>query len=116
MLDTLCTYPLPADLFAQAIHPTSPLIAVGLSGGQVQTFRLPSRDASSDNSSNPPSSNGCGTIDTTWKTRRHKGSCRSLAWTLDGEALFSAGSDGIVKLANAETGVVTGKMAVLEPQ
>ena len=114
MLDTLCSYPLPADLFAQAIHPTSPLIAVGLSGGQVQTFRLPPRDSSDDRSS--PTSNGCGTIDTIWKTRRHKGSCRSLTWSLDGDALFSTGSDGMVKMANAETGVVTGKMAVLKPQ
>lgn len=104
MFDTVCSYPLGSDLFTQAIHPTEPLVSVGLSSGHVETFHLP-----------PPSENGkagYGHIDTVWRTRRHKGSCRSVAFGIDGEALYSAGSDGWVKAAKTETGRVGWKFAV----
>ncbi|MCJ1377376.1 WD repeat-containing protein jip5 [Xylographa soralifera] len=109
MFDTICTLPLPSDLFAQAIHPTSPLLAVGLASGHVQTYRLPPTTSSPTHS---PPKNGCGTIETSWRTKRHKGSCRSLAFSSDGDALFSAGTDGIVKAARTETGRVEAKIAV----
>ena len=55
-------------------------------------------------------------VETVWRTKRHKGSCRCLAYSLDGLQLYSAGTDGIVKAANAETGQVTGKVAIpLDP-
>ncbi len=83
MFDTICTLPLASDLFAQAIHPTDPIISVGLSSGHVQTFRLP---AIGDDGEDPDGAkDGVGKIVTQWQTRRHKGSCRSLAFSHDGE-------------------------------
>jgi len=108
MFDTICTLPLASDLFAQAIHPKTSIIAVGLASGHVQTYVLPNLDSSPDTAPQ----NGCGTIDTAWRTKRHKGSCRSLAFSSDGEALYSTGTDGIVKAARTETGVVEAKIAV----
>ncbi len=59
---------------------------------------------------------GVGHIDTVWKTRRHKGSCRTLGFSVDGAQLYSAGTDGIVKVADATTGQVAAKIAVpLDP-
>ena len=107
MLDTLCTYPLSSDLFAQAIQPASSLIALGLASGHVQINRLPP-----PSTSKTPSRQGYGTIETSWRTRRHKGSCRALAFSVDGGELFSAGTDGIVKVADTETGRVGAKVAV----
>jgi len=85
MFENLCSLPLSSDLFTQALHPTEPILAVGLSGGHVQTFRLPPIDGeSSDDEDGNTSIN---TIDTQWRTRRHKGSCRTLAYSLDGEGM-----------------------------
>lgn len=117
MFDTICNLPLSSDLFAQAIHPTQPLVAVGLSAGHVQTFRLPPVAHSDDDSSSvedaaTASENGFGQIETAWRTRRHKGSCRSLAYSLDGQCLYSAGTDGLVKAADTETGQVLSKINV----
>ena len=114
MFDTVCTLPLSADLFTQSIHPKEPIVSVGLSSGHVQTFRLPSEEGDSDDvgASNASSRNGKGHIDTMWRTRRHKGSCRCLGFGIDGEMLYSAGTDGLVKAANAETGIVQNKIAI----
>ena len=126
MFDTVCTLPLSADLFAQALHPSEPVLSVGLSTGHVQTYRLPSddhdSDADADNDdeedndrasvSTSSSRNGKGHIDTAWRTRRHKGSCRTLTFGVDGEELYSAGTDGFVKAAKSESGVVVNKIAV----
>lgn len=118
MFDTVCSFPLKADLFAQAIHPKEPIVSVGLSSGHVQTFRLPSSSSNSTDSDNEAESsrsssvNGTGHIDTIWSTRRHKGSCRCLSFGIGGETLYSAGTDGIVKAAKVETGVVENKIAI----
>ncbi|KAK5129979.1 hypothetical protein LTR08_002572 [Meristemomyces frigidus] len=125
MFDTICTLPLSADLFAQAIHPTAPLVAVGLSSGHVATLKLPPvEDDETQALVNElgkqgkggilgrRGSNGTGVVDTAWKTKRHKGSCRCLAYSLDGLQLYSAGTDGVVKAADAETGQVTGKVGI----
>ncbi|KAK2822989.1 WD repeat-containing protein jip5 [Arthroderma sp. PD_2] len=111
MFDTVCSYPLPADIFTQAIHPTEPIVSVGLSSGHVETFKLPAEHGSELGEKK----NGLGHIDTIWKTRRHKGSCRSLAFGIDGEMLYSAGTDGWVKAAKSETGRVVTKFAVPRP-
>ncbi|KAL4769459.1 WD repeat-containing protein jip5 [Aspergillus nidulans var. acristatus] len=115
MFDTVCTLPLSADLFAQAIHPSEPIISVGLSTGHVQTFRLPAEEeenSDDEQASVSSSRNGKGHIDTMWRTRRHKGSCRTLTFGIDGEMLYSAGTDGLVKAARAETGVVENKILI----
>ena len=114
MFNSICTFPLPFDLLAQAVHPTSPLLALGFASGHIQLERLPAPPSNPSLSSKAtsPSTNGRGTVETAWRTRRHKGSCRSLAFTSDGSRLFSAGTDGIVKVATSETGEVVGKIAV----
>ncbi|CAO2657229.1 Nn.00g033550.m01.CDS01 [Neocucurbitaria sp. VM-36] len=117
MFENVCAIPLDHDLFAQAIHPEEPIVAVGLASGHVQTYRLPpgAGDAS-DQDATAASENGFGHIETAWKTRRHKGSCRTLGFSLDGAQLYSAGTDGIVKVADSATGQVTAKIALpLDP-
>lgn len=117
MFDSICALPLSGDLFTQTVHPTEPLLAIGLSSGHVATLKLPPVD---DNS-NPPAqpgrrgSNGTDVIDTAWRTRRHKGSCRTLSYSVDGRQLYSAGTDGLVKAADSETGRVVGKVAIPVP-
>ncbi|GAB7357155.1 hypothetical protein MBLNU459_g8148t1 [Dothideomycetes sp. NU459] len=119
MFDTVCTLPLSSELFAQCLHPTEPLLAVGLSSGHVATLKLPAgpdEDGEGDDENASVLSSGRGSIDTAWRTRRHQGSCRSLGYSPDGRALFSAGTDGIVKVADSETGKVVSKIAVpLDP-
>lgn len=109
MFDTICTLPLPSELFAQSIHPNFPLLAIGLATGHVQIHGLPPCTAPDGN---PISESGRGTIDTVWRTRRHKGSCRSLSFSPDGSFLFSAGTDGLVKGASSATGQVVSKIAI----
>lgn len=117
MFQNICAIPFDHDLFTQAIHSSEPIVSVGLSSGHVQTYRLPA-GASDDGDGDDTlaSENGFGHIETAWKTRRHKGSCRALAFGVDGAQLFSAGTDGIVKVADVANGNVTAKIAIpLDP-
>ncbi|KAJ4293067.1 WD repeat-containing protein jip5 [Kalmusia sp. IMI 367209] len=117
MFQNICAIPLDHDLFTQAIHPQVPVLSVGLSSGHVHSYRLPA-DASPDDDGDGTlgSQSGFGHIETAWKTRRHKGSCRALSFAVDGTQLYSAGTDGIVKAADALTGNVVAKIAVpLDP-
>lgn len=109
MFDNLCSFPLSSDLFAQAIHPNAPLLAVGLSSGHVETFKLPLVD---DAPGPSPLTGGRGQIESSWRTKRHKISCRSLTYSLDGLSLYSAGADGIVKEAESATGKVKSKISI----
>lgn len=117
MFESICSLPLSGELFTQAVHPSEPLIAVGLSSGHVSTLKLPSADG--DEGQEGPSgrrgSNGTDMVETAWRTRRHQGSCRNVAYSIDGRQLYSAGTDGLVKAADSETGRVTGKLAIPKP-
>lgn len=116
MFDTICTLPLSSELFTQAIHPAEPLLAVGLSSGHVATLKLPPVPNEDSEDGDTSSVTGHGVIDAAWRTRRHKGSCRCLGYSLDGRTLISAGTDGIVKAADSETGRVVAKVALpLDP-
>ena len=109
MFDTVCSLPLTSDLFAQSIHPISSFVALGLASGHVQIHRLPPSNFSKGC---PTPGVGHGAIETSWRTHRHKGSCRSLSFSPDGALLFSAGTDGLVKTAATETGQVVSKIAI----
>jgi hypothetical protein len=101
--ENLCTLPLASDLFCQALHPTEPVLAVGLSAGHVQVFRLPDEendeeeDGDSDEEGTSVKSAGTSHIETLWRTRRHKGSCRTIGFSGDGEGMliFSLASGGM---------------------
>ncbi|XP_014552763.1 hypothetical protein COCVIDRAFT_109463 [Bipolaris victoriae FI3] len=120
MFENLCALPVEHDIFVQTVHPQQPLVAVGLANGDVHTYRLPAGasddDNDDDNDTTLASESGFGTIDRIWRTRRHKGSCRTLAYSVDGASLISAGTDGIVKVADSMTGQVTAKITIpLDP-
>lgn len=67
-----------------------------------------------DNTDIPDGSN----IVNNWKTKRHKGSCRSAIFDpLEnslGENIYSVGTDHIIKKANTETGKVLSKATISE--
>lgn len=113
MFENICSLPLSGELFAQAVHPSEPLITVGLSSGHVSTLKLPPVD--DDGTPRRRGSNGTDMVETAWRTRRHQGSCRNVAYSIDGRQLYSAGTDGLVKAADSETGRVVGKLAIPMP-
>ncbi|KAL7796780.1 WD40-repeat-containing domain protein [Trichoderma ceciliae] len=114
MFENTCTLPLHAEIFTTTLHPTEPLLTVGLSNGIVETFRLPPGNPSEDSVDGDTSvlSDGRSTIDSLWRTRRHKGSCRCLANSHDGRYQYSAGTDALIKHYDTATGRVISKFAI----
>ncbi|QPG77129.1 hypothetical protein FOA43_004533 [Brettanomyces nanus] len=45
-----------------------------------------------------------------WRTKRHKGSCRDVKFDCQGEYIYTAGSDGVIKKADVSTGKVVAKI------
>ncbi|KAL7275584.1 WD repeat-containing protein jip5 [Rhizina undulata] len=119
------TISLTTDLFTLSLHPTKPLLATGLLSGHVYTYTWPFTSGGDSNNdedddddddedavknSNTEPGNGEHTV--AWKTRRHKGSCRSVVFSGDGEILYSSGTDSLLKAASSETGRVTTKTLI----
>lgn len=49
-----------------------------------------------------------------WKTKRHKGSCRSVAFDSTGDNIYTVGTDKVIKRANTETGKVIVKTDTID--
>jgi hypothetical protein len=86
---------IPSDLFALAVHPTRPLFTVGLSSGHVYTYTTTISSAATEDSDEEVDQEGDEdkgpnvteklTFKTSWKTKRHKGSCRNAIYSNDGQ-------------------------------
>lgn len=128
-------------LFTVAAHPTRPIIATGLGTGHLYCYsyedeklqqRLDRKRAAflkSDDSDNARVSllkkkwwvhekdhaaiGENSYMKVNWKTKRHKGSCRSVAFDVlensVGENIYSVGTDHMIKKAATETGKVLAK-------
>ncbi|KAG7196281.1 WD repeat-containing protein jip5 [Scheffersomyces spartinae] len=127
-------------LFTVAAHPTEPVIVSGLATGHVycnrydaealedQQRRERERIASSIRSvsqlknkwwevTNYDAAKGS-LYTTLWKTKRHKGSCRSVIFdpttSNAGKYIYTVGSDNVIKKATAETGKVASKVDIVK--
>ncbi|KAK9330195.1 WD40-repeat-containing domain protein [Lipomyces starkeyi] len=118
------TISFPSTIFGVAVHPSKPILATGLSTGHVFMHRYAAdEDDSDDEKDSDVSSSGevdDGTggkvtdgefteVDRLWRTRRHKGSCRGVAFDEEGAYLYSVGTDSVIKQASPETGQVIAK-------
>lgn len=73
---------LPADVFSLALHPSRPLLAAGLSSGHLHAYTWPHSGDSGEGEGGDAEAEGGFRV--SWKTRRHKGSCRCIAFSGDG--------------------------------
>ncbi|KAF3934901.1 hypothetical protein ABW19_dt0205514 [Dactylella cylindrospora] len=113
-MDNFASHSIPftSPIFTLATHPSSPLFTAGLLSGHVYTYTWPQEIPSDDSDSEGASNSLPGGYKVAWKTRRHKGSCRSAAYSHDGQALYTAGTDSLIKVASTTTGQVTQKALI----
>ncbi|KAF3915838.1 hypothetical protein ABW21_db0209504 [Orbilia brochopaga] len=100
-----------SPIFTLAAHPSEPLFTAGLLSGHVYTYTWPKEAPSDDEDGEQDDALPSG-YKVAWKTRRHKGSCRSVAYSSDGQSLYTAGTDSLIKCASTTTGQVTSKAAI----
>jgi len=129
-----------APLFALAAHPSKPIVASGLANGYVflteydpvklaiyqhdQKSQLDAIKGDSDEerkkkkqkywkvymiSKQSGDEEG---VKQLWKTKRHKGSVRSICFNAEGDEIFTVGSDNVIKRADAMTGKVIKKCEI----
>ncbi|KAK9237593.1 WD40-repeat-containing domain protein [Lipomyces kononenkoae] len=106
------TISFPSTIFSVAVHPSRPLAATGLSTGHVFIHRYAADANDSENDDDSGDSDDghiAEKVDLLWKTRRHKGSCRGVAFDEAGAYLYSVGTDSVVKQASPDTGSVLNK-------
>ncbi|KAF3906190.1 hypothetical protein ABW20_dc0101135 [Dactylellina cionopaga] len=100
-----------SPVFTLAAHPSEPLFTAGLLSGHVYTYTWPKEAPSVDEVAVADALPGGYKV--AWKARRHKGSCRSAAYSHDGQVLYTAGTDSLIKCASTTTGQVTSKALIL---
>ncbi|CAM9014601.1 unnamed protein product [Wickerhamomyces anomalus] len=131
-----------APLFALAAHPTKPIIASGLANGYVflteydpaklsiYQYDTKSKIESLSKeerkkldkknqkfwkvymiSKNTEDDENSG-VKQLWKTKRHKGSVRSICFNAEGDEIYTVGSDNVIKRADSLTGKVIKKCEI----
>lgn len=83
-------------IFAASFHPDKAQFVVGFATGNVTAFSYTYEDQPKE----------------LWSTKRHKSSCRVIGYTQDGDYVFSAGTDRVIKKADSQTGKVVAKCAL----
>lgn len=125
-------------LFSAAVHPTKPIIAAGLGTGHLYCYSYDAETLETSKFTDKSRSNTLPSVvdkkwwtvvddhlkaktdgvSTIWKTKRHKGSCRSVIFDTtagsEGKFLYSAGTDHVIKKAETETGKVVAKTSIAE--
>ncbi|KAF3985155.1 hypothetical protein FT663_05278 [Candidozyma haemuli var. vulneris] len=127
-------------LFSSAAHPTRPILVSGLATGHLychtydadmleEKMRQKQAAFLKGSKSLPRISqlsqswwseiahtDSSEAVSVNWKTKRHKGSCRSVLFDVQensvGEYIYSAGTDNVIKKASTETGKVIGKREI----
>jgi WD40 repeat protein len=122
-----------SPLFAIAAHPSRPILALGLANGYVFVLEYDplklqktARDLRDQNRGKKEKdiqkawrvsllskeSDLKSGVKILWKTKRHKGSVRSICFNSDGEELYTIGSDSVLKKAQSQTGKVLKKTTI----
>jgi WD40 repeat protein len=107
-------------IFSVASHPSQPLLAIGLANGHIYMLQYDVKvlKAISDKSWKVKIAKDAeyegNSVEILWKTRRHKGSVRSLTFDAQGESLFSIGADKVLKKSNVTNGKVILKTTIVD--
>lgn len=104
-------------LFALAFHPSKSQYAKGFSDGRVTVTKYTATELeiNSDSSDSEEESKAkqlkkpTVKLETLWTTKRHKSSCRAIAYDQTGEYIFTLGLDQVLKKASAQNGHVVKK-------